>query len=129
MIDYTYEYDRRYHPAMPAVSLWLGPALDEPAFEIEAIIDSGADATSVPIETLKQIGANRSRRAWMRGTTGDRLLVDLYTVGVRLGPFRQGLLEVIGDNVNAEVVVGRDILNHLVMTLNGLAGTVVVSAE
>ncbi len=91
-----------------------------------ALIDSGADSTSVPLSYLEQLRARRNRKAWLRGTTGDRLLVDLYAVAIGLGPYKQGWLEVIGDAVNEEVVIGRDVLNHLEVTLNGPGHTVLL---
>ena len=63
----------------------------------------------------------------MRGTTGERVLVDLYTIAVQIGPYQQGLLEVVGVTTDDEVILGRDVLNHLVATLNGPAYVVEVS--
>lgn len=121
---YTFDYDTTYSPPIPAVELRIGPALEEAVIGLKAVVDSGADATLVPVQFLQQLGARRSRKAWMRGTTGNRVLVDLYTIAVRFGPYQQGLLEVIGATASDEVIVGRDILNHLVVTLNGPAHVV-----
>ncbi|HEY1409731.1 MAG TPA: hypothetical protein VF434_12370 [Promineifilum sp.] len=121
---YTFGYDTTYYPSIPVVELGIGPALGETVMALSAVVDSGADATLVPIHFLEQIGARRSRKAWMRGTTGDRALVDLYHIAVQIGPYRQGLLEVVGAIADDEVIVGRDILNHLVVILNGPASAV-----
>ena len=54
------------------------------------------------------------------------MLVDLYQVSLQLGPFAQMFLEVVGSTQNDEVIVGRDVLNHLTVTLNGPAHSVEV---
>ncbi|CUS04532.2 protein of unknown function [Candidatus Promineifilum breve] len=121
---YTFNYDTSYNPSIPSVDLEIGPALGEMAMELKAVVDSGADASLVPIHYLQQLGARRSRKAWMRGTTGERVLVDLYAVAIRIGPYQQGLLDVVGTTIDDEVIIGRDVLNHLTVTLNGPASVV-----
>lgn len=126
-VEYTYDYDNRYDPAMPVVTMRLGPALAATTIELSAIVDSGADATSIPISQLRLLGARRQRKAWLRGMTGAPQLIDLYAIAVEVGPFRQGLLEVIGDMINDDAIIGRDVLNHIELTLNGPANSVLIS--
>lgn len=123
---YTYEYDNEYNPAMPVVDINIGRAMGTASLALKALVDSGADASLVPINFLQEIQARRSRKIWMRGTAGGRTLVDLYQISLQLGPFAQTLLEVVGSIQNNEVIVGRDVLNHLSVTLNGPAYTVEV---
>jgi len=123
---YTYQYDASYNPAMPIVDIEIGRAMDEVSVSLTALIDSGADATIIPMRFLQQIRARRSRKKWMLGTTGGRLLVDLYPISIQLGPLTQAHLEVVGDTKNGEVIVGRDILNHLTVKLDGPGNSVEV---
>ena len=123
---FTYNYSSDYHPSMPMVDLSIGLPLTEPTVGLQAIVDSGADATMIPVEYLRQIGARRSRKALMRGVTGDGALVDLFAVAVQLGPYQQRFLEVVGVTDSDEAIVGRDVLNHLMVTLNGPAAVVEV---
>lgn len=118
---YSYNYNSDYYPAMPVVELSLGLPLSEATLEVRAIVDSGADATMIPVRILQEVGARRSRKALMRGVTGVSTLVDLYAVAIQLGPYRQGFVEVIGVVDNDEAIIGRDVLNHLAVTLNGPA--------
>ena len=62
----------------------------------------------------------------MRGVTGVSTLVDLYAVAVQLGPYRQGFVEVVADTSGDETIIGRDILNHLSVMLNGPGAVVEV---
>ena len=57
------------------------------------------------------------------------MLVDLYQISLQLGPFTQTLLEVVGGIQNDEGIIGRDVLNHLMVTLNGPAYSVEVVAD
>lgn len=123
---YSYEYSAAYHPPMPMIDLAVGLPLGETVVDLQAIVDSGADATMIPVRYLQQVGARRSRKAIMRGVSGEGMLIDLYAVAVRLGPYRQGFVEVIGVVDGDETIIGRDILNHLSVTLNGPAMTVEV---
>jgi len=123
---YTYEYDNGYNPAMPVVDIVVGRAMDNVSLAMKALVDSGADATIIPLNSLQEIRARRSRKMWMRGTAGGRVLVDLNQISLQLGPFAQTLLEVVGSTQNDEVIVGRDVLNHLTVTLNGPANSVEV---
>ena len=123
---YTYEYDNDYNPAMPVVDIEIGRAMADASLALKAVVDSGADATIIPVHSLEEIRARRSRKMWLRGSAGGRVLVDLYQVSLQLGPFAQMFLEVVGSTQNDEVIVGRDVLNHLTVTLNGPAHSVEV---
>ena len=67
---YTYQYDADYDPAMPVVDIQIGRAMAEVSLALTSQVDSGADATMIPMRYLQQIRARRSRKKWMRGTTG-----------------------------------------------------------
>lgn len=126
---FTYNYNSDYHPAMPMVEASIGLPMVDAAFDASGIVDSGADATIIPVRHLQETGARRTRKAVMRGVTGEETLVDLYAIAIRLGPYRQEYVEVVGDISGDEVIIGRDILNHLAVILNGPAGVVEVVDE
>lgn len=71
---YTYDYDSNYDPAMPVVDIEIGRALAKTTLALTALVDSGADATMVPMNYLRQIQSRRSRKKWMRGAAGGRIL-------------------------------------------------------
>jgi predicted aspartyl protease len=108
----------------------LGFSLErgDPQQTSTAIIDSGADATMIPMHYLKAIGAKASEKKWMRGVAGGRYRVGLYPVFLQLGNHKL-YISAVGDPLNDEVIVGRDVLNQLVMTLNGLASVVEIKAD
>lgn len=64
--------------------------------------------------------------AWARTVTGERYLVDLYGVTLILGGEVLHGIEVIANERTDEVIAGRDVLNQLLVTLDGPGKTVQV---
>ncbi|MCE7981449.1 MAG: hypothetical protein DYG89_09675 [Caldilinea sp. CFX5] len=52
--------------------------------------------------------------------------VELYDVYLQIGAYGQYLL-VVGDTFGGKAIVGRDILNHYVVTLDGPAAVVEIT--
>ncbi len=125
---HSYDYDRHYAPAMPAVEITIGQALATPQLLLRALVDTGADATMIPLQYPRQIQAELCDQAWVRAVTTHRVRVDIYAISLQISDFEQAYLEVVANTRTDEVILGRDILNHLLVTLNGLASTVEVSS-
>lgn len=81
----------------------------------------------MPLSQLQKMGIRSREKRWMRGVAGGRYKVSLYPIFLQLGSFGM-YLPVVGDPLNSEVIVGRDFINHLVVTLNGLAEVVEVES-
>ena len=128
MRQYIAHYSNLYEPAMPVVSLHLALEKHAEPMVLEALVDSGADATLIPLNYLHNIGAIPSQERWLRGVTGVRQLVQLYTVFIQVGLFGT-YVPVIGVAKNAEVILGRDVLNQLLVTLDGLSQTTLIQHE
>ena len=62
----------------------------------------------------------------MRGVTGVAQMVDLYAVTIELGSQIVPAIWAIA-TLDNEVILGRDVLNQLVITLNGPAEVTEVS--
>ncbi len=124
---YFFDYDVSYDPALPVVEIEVASGMNEPGIALRAIVDSGADATIVPLRHLHQVAARIGRRAWMRGVTHDRVPIDRYRLWVRVGGLRPVYLNVVADRQGDETILGRDALNQWLVTLNGPASTVEIS--
>jgi hypothetical protein len=123
---YTYQYDTTYDPPMPVADTIIWGIGGNETLTLSAIIDSGSDATMAPLVYLKQIGAIKAGRRRMRGISGPSYLVDIYLAYVRLGDY-QVYLPVVADRENQQMILGRDLLNDCVVTLNGLASSVEIA--
>lgn len=122
---YTYEYDATYLPSMPVVEVTVSPFGSHHGPTIlRALIDSGADGSMVPLPILKRMNARRSSQAIFRSVTGASEIADIYEVSLTIGPHVFHKVRVVADRRNAMMILGRDVLNHLIVTLNGLAAAV-----
>ncbi|MBP6440181.1 MAG: hypothetical protein KA259_01140 [Caldilineaceae bacterium] len=121
---YTYAYDSAYQPALPVVDVEVMPFGHNSApFNLVALVDSGADGTLIPLVVLHAMHARRTGQVALVSITGLRTFVDIYEVTIRLGPHLFPKVRVAADRHNETVTLGRDVLNHMIVTLNGLAAT------
>ena len=129
MIAFSYDYDRSYAgPALPVVEVILHSLEnDSKLVEPHALVDSGADATIVPLEHLQQIGARRVDNVRLKPLQGPSYRVDIYEVGLQIGNYHTLKVYAAADTQNEGVILGRDVLNHFIVTLNGLAAVVEIS--
>lgn len=126
---YTYDYNPDYNPSAPFVDIVLNnDAEDAVPIQLAAQIDSGADASLVPISLLLQIDAEYDYTRSMVTADGRRQSVDLYAVAITLAG-RTFYRTVVGVARGDEVIIGRDILNHLIVTLDGYATTTLIQAD
>ncbi len=123
---YTYEYDLKYLPAMPIVTIYIGRPDSDALLTLPALVDSGADATMIPLSHLKQVNAIKRQHVFIRSVSGKRAGANLYTVSLQFAHYKRNRIDVVGNQDTDEVIIGRDILNHLVVTLDGLASAVLV---
>jgi predicted aspartyl protease len=119
----TFAYDRSHEPAAPVADVVIRRAKE---VSLSALLDSGADNSIFPLNLLRRIGASYVDSRRMIGAGGDIHTVNLYIVEVQIGPHRIPGIRAIGLK-NTEVIIGRDVLNHLIVTLDGIAGQTEIS--
>ncbi|MFN8491887.1 MAG: hypothetical protein U0350_30075 [Caldilineaceae bacterium] len=84
---YTYDYAFSFSPAMPVVAVEMTNIEGKRApLELTAMLDSGSGGTMVPLAQLRTIKAHRAGQVIMRSITGERSIVDIYEVALRIGP-------------------------------------------
>lgn len=127
MLIHTHDYDSSYYPAMPVVVVELRRRAGSASIILKAIVDSGADATMVPLRYLRRLKVRKEHTRWLSGITGGRYEVDLYTVAVQIGAYRPIYVEAVGTEQSDEVILGRDVLNQFAVTLNAPAYRVVIA--
>lgn len=127
MIIHTHDDDSSYHPAMPAVEIHVQRRTGQPSLSLKAIVDSGADATMIPKYHLNHLNVRKGQTKWLVGVGGGRYEVDIYTLAVKVGNQPIQYLDVVGTEQRDEVIVGRDLLNQYVITLNAPGHTVDVT--
>ena len=113
-------YRKDYHPAFPALDVILANVEDGlRSGPLSALLDSGADGTLVPISYLKDLLAVPLRDVSIRSHWGELRKVQLFTIDLELADLRLPGIFVIGDEQENEIVLGRNVLNRLVVVLDG----------
>lgn len=113
-------YLTTYVPPIPTLTIYISsPATDTWLGPLTAIVDSGADFCIVPLQLLKDIGANAERSAIIASQWDDRISVKIYVVDIRIGTSTLPGVEVAGDPTTNEIILGRNLLNYLDIELNG----------
>lgn len=78
----SFPYDDNYTPAAPVATIGLGPSGEaEARQQVEALLDSGADGSMIPIDLLIACGARFVERRQMRGVVGGPVPVSLLFNG------------------------------------------------
>ncbi len=128
-VPQVYPYSQDYHPPMPMVEIELSaPGRAQTEKLSTALIDSGSDGTLIPEDLLEKIGARCVGDAQIRGISGDSYPVAIYLANLRLGPYVISAVRVVAVPENAEIILGRNVLNQLVVTLDGITGVTQIAA-
>lgn len=127
---YTYEYNTAYAgPAMPVIPLEIGSHIrTEEWLTVQALVDSGADATMIPVRYLRRLGAKPVNKRRVVDASGISYQVEVYVIALRVGPYQHPAVEILANRQSNDVLLGRNVLNHMIVTLNGLAYMVEISA-
>jgi predicted aspartyl protease len=86
---------------------------------LRALIDTGADVSIIPLRFIEPLGAQITSRRYLRGYGGSRRRVDVYLVDVGVGDLRLPGIEVVADELDEEIIIGRNVLNRLTVILDG----------
>lgn len=114
-----YRYDARRHPPAPVLPIRLGHPNTEPALVLTALVETGADATVIPADVAAQLRLPQVDEMWIRGVGGFTQRASIHSAVVEVAGFRDAL-HVIA--LGEETLVGRDLLNRWVATLDGPRG-------
>ena len=122
MDTYTYSYSTVHTPPMPVVDVTLiAPHSGEAVGPKVALVDSGADGTLVPVDLLEQIGATSVATGRLTWLWEESRPVYIYIVQMEIGPCELPMVHVAGVPTGTDFILGRNVLNQMILTLNGLA--------
>ena len=114
-------YSRGYFPPAPILTVRLAVPEEPPRLgPHQALVDTGADGTFVPTAFLEELGAPVVYTTNARPHLGvGRHRVWVYEVDVILDSLRFPGIEVVGDDWGSEIILGRNVLNRLLVLLDG----------
>ncbi len=116
----NYPYLTDCYPPIPVLEIQLGYPTEALALgPLVAIVDTGADGTLIPQTLLDDIGAPLIDEVRMRSQWGEPRRAQMFAVDVGIGDLRLPGVEVVGDEMSGEIILGRNILNRLKLLLDG----------
>ena len=112
-------YTSSYFPPAPILDVVLvAQPQGNRSNSVAGFVDTGADASIVPLDLLEQIGARYVTEQRVRSYFGEARNVRAYLVDVVIDGITLPGIEVVGD-VGYETLIGRDVLNRLRLVLDG----------
>lgn len=112
-------YDTSVQPPAPfADVLILHPSDHEQTRHIRGKLDSGADISVIPEEVADELQLIPAREVQTRGYDGATRDIQSYFVALEVEGYPIPLVEVVASR-RADVLLGRDVLNHFRITLDG----------
>ncbi len=112
-------YSEAYFPPAPVLQIrCAGPEEIPTSNPVLAIIDTGSDATLVPITILEAIEAIPVGDAVLHGILREAQVVDLFEIDLYIDDFVLPGILVASSGMGEEIVLGRNVLNRLVLLLD-----------
>lgn len=117
-----YRYDASFDPPAPVVPVQIGtPLSSSAAVTISAFVDSGADTTAIPATVTRQLQMRRADVARLKGFDGVVRELPVFSIALALADGRQRVMRAVAWE-ESYVLLGRDLLNQLKVTLDGPQG-------
>jgi predicted aspartyl protease len=82
-------------------------------------VDTGADITLVSIDLLQTIRADKQYHVRLRSHWGEWLATSIYLVDLEINDMALPGVEVAADESNSMILLGRNVLNKLILLLDG----------
>ncbi len=117
----NFSYDDAYTPPAPSCTVTLIAPASKQRLTVNVFIDTGADASIIPLHYLQEIGARRVSETGLRSQWGERRRVFLYLIDIQIADVTLNGLYVVADEIGDECILGRDALNQLRLLLDGPA--------
>lgn len=111
-----FAYDASLDPPAPVIPVRISAPVGEDAVVLPMLIDTGADCTLVPMALVRRLGLPEVDVIGITGVGGARQRATLHAASVELGE-RRLLARVVA--FADEAILGRDVLNQIVATLDG----------
>ncbi len=113
-------YLTHYFPPIPALSVYLARVGETPSIgPFVAILDTGSDATLIPVKYIEQLDVPADYPTQLRGPWGNARRIQVYTIDFVISGMSLPGVEIVGDDMGSEIILGRNILNRLVLLLDG----------
>jgi predicted aspartyl protease len=118
----AFSYDRTFFPPFPRLPIVLSlPESGVRSSSLWGLVDTGADVTLVPAQQLRAIEAAEIYRARLRSHWGELRPAAVYLVDLEVAGHILPGIEVVADDGAGDALLGRNVLNRLILLLDGPA--------
>ena len=115
-----YRYNQQVEPPAPLLHISLRrPDGSGPAIDSLAQLDTAADRTAIPARAVEQLQLVQLREIPLAGFGGGVALLPTFLVQAAIHQLQPRALEVIASPGESYVLLGRDLLNHFRILLDG----------
>lgn len=112
-------YNAAFDPPAPFLTIQVSRInVDEPALMVECLVDTGADVSLIPQHLADTLELAPSDAMIVEGFDGEQQQLPLFAVDVVVESVRLNGLEVVS-YPTSHAILGRDVLNHLRLLLDG----------
>lgn len=111
-----FAYAASLDPPAPMVPVRIASPVGDEAVMLPMLVDTGADCTLVPASIVRQLGLPQIDIIGVTGVGGAGKRAAVHAASVELAGLRV-LARIVA--FADEAILGRDILNQVVMTLDG----------
>ncbi len=118
-----FSYSSTYFPPAPILHIRLAtPGESAKIGPISAIIDTGSDGTLIPSRYLENVEAIGVGDALLHGILGEVYEAHLFKVDIWIDSLIIPGVTVVAIDRGEEVILGRNIVNKLILLLDGHRG-------
>ncbi len=115
----TTAYDTSTQPPAPFIEFEVvSPQDPTQRHSAQALLDTGAEVSVLPAEILTTLQIPKASNMSVESWDGSPTLVTTYIVTLGIADARLDSFEVVAAPM-PYAILGRDVLNHFILTLNG----------
>jgi len=116
----SHTYDSNYTPPFPVLPIILHNSKKELSVSCQkAHLDTGADSTIIPHTLPDKIESEEIDINYIQSHWGERRQISVHSIDIEVDGEYLSAIEVVRDDVGKEILIGRNVLNRLIILLDG----------
>jgi len=117
-----FPYDHTIQPPAPSLSVLVSNSKGNAPLSTRVTVDSGSSITALPLDALRALKTPAFDYLVVSGYENKETRMRTFIVAVEVAGHRLWPLEVVGLD-RSDGILGRDVLNRFIVTLDGPALT------
>ena len=122
----SYNYSRRFWPPAPVLEVRIAASAQGRTVTVPALVDTGSDVTSIPLAAAQALGLLPLGPALVEGVAPTQVERMVFAAYISIDQGVPERLDAIGWPEDI-ALLGRDILNNYLITLDGPNLTLAIS--